>query len=445
MKILIVGPGKLASQYGGGEVYVRNLIAGLLNRKYEIVYLSIVLGKDGEHLLNRVEHDALVEYQFILPSNSTRSGNQVAIVKLVADLFCEIQPDVIHAHAWKQTVCLASKKAGVPSIVTAHHGGIVCPAGALLNADDQICKIPASEEDCLRCCVRAIPGHTFWFPILSLMPLSVRIGFGKWIRKLPFIPFVTPLGQVSWLIRNKLQEVQDIGQFADWVIAPSPAIKEALIRNGIPDAKIKTVAHGIPMPDIQGTVPHKAHQPLRLIYVGRINYVKGLHILLEASQGLAPIKYEVNVVGSAVTRQEQRYLAGLKTKYSTVNVNWLGQKTHDEIFRMLRGSDVMVHPAIFLEVFGLTIAESLAVGCPVVATRCGGPEIQIRDEINGLLVPPNDVDALRATLLRLVDSPALIQKMSSQSGSVRSIEEHVLDIEKVYGSCMDKPSMAAGS
>ena len=42
MKILITGNGQISDNYGGGQVYVRNLIAGLLNSKHNVEYLSLV-------------------------------------------------------------------------------------------------------------------------------------------------------------------------------------------------------------------------------------------------------------------------------------------------------------------------------------------------------------------------------------------------------------------
>jgi len=242
---------------------------------------------------------------------------------------------------------------------------------------------------------------------------------------------------MSGMICNKLDEVKNIGNYAAKIIAPSPAIREALIRNGIPNEKTIMIPHGIPLPKAEYVISHEAHQPLRLIYVGRINHVKGLHVLLDACCGLPEESYELHVVGSAATKLEQRYLAKLKQRYSSLNVTWHGQKDPDDVYQILGESDVMVHPTICLEVFGLNIAESLAMGCPVVATRCGGAENQIQDGANGLLVPPNDPLALRQAIQELIDEPELIQEMSGQTGTVRSIEQHVLDLEKVYQECIE--------
>ena len=51
-----------------------------------------------------------------------------------------------------------------------------------------------------------------------------------------------------------------------------------------------------------------------------------------------------------------------------------------------------------MEAFGLSIAESLANGKPVVATCNGGAEMQIRNGENGWLIPTNDIDALHTAM-----------------------------------------------
>jgi glycosyltransferase involved in cell wall biosynthesis len=320
-------------------------------------------------------------------------------------------------------------------VVTAHHGGLVCPAGALLNANDEICRIPANARDCYKCCIKAIPGWRFWFFLLNRVPTKIAVPIGRYISGIPFIPFVTPLVIISCSIKDKIESVREIGANADRLIAPSPAIGYALVRNGVPEQKVVVVPHGIPplarrpLPDGLGK------RPLKLLYLGRINHVKGLHIMLDACARLPDNAYELHIVGEAVTRQEKRYCRKLKKKFADVSAVWHGGKPHDEVPELIATCDLMIHPAIFLEVFGLTIAESLALGRPVIASRCGGAEIQVRDGENGLLVPPNDSGALSDALSRLIENPNLVRKMADKIGEVYTLDVHIYDLEKIYKTC----------
>ena len=68
------------------------------------------------------------------------------------------------------------------------------------------------------------------------------------------------------------------------------------------------------------------------------------------------------------------------------------------------------------EGFGLTVLEAMACRCPVVVTRCGGPEDFVRDGWNGFLVPVEDADALAQKLVEVLSAaPSVWQQMSANA------------------------------
>ncbi|HQQ87824.1 MAG TPA: glycosyltransferase [Smithellaceae bacterium] len=437
MKILLVGLDKLGRQYGGGQVYVQSLVDGFLANKHDVAYMSIAFSVATAPKKVLSDYKTIKELQVILPQSwqlNDRYSEKSDIVEAISEVFKEINPDIIHAHGWKEYASLAAFRCKIPCVVTAHHGGIVCPAGALLNHNDEICTIAASYKNCLPCCVQNIPGGRLWLPFLRLLPINFQLRVGKWLKKMRFVYFITPLGIMALTIQNKLDAVQTLGRYATRLIAPSNAIRDAMVRNGIPNEKVVVVPHGIPLPERKPLRANFGKTPTRLLYVGRISYVKGLHVMLEAFKGIASDQYELHIVGGAVTKLEQRYLKKLKKEYGDVKAIWHGGVAHEEIMRHIAACDVMIHPAICLEVFGLNIAEALAVGRPVIATRCGGSEMQIRDGENGWLVPPNDVLALRKTLYSVMNKPSLVKEFANKKSAVISIEQHLEDLKKVYKS-----------
>jgi len=82
-------------------------------------------------------------------------------------------------------------------------------------------------------------------------------------------------------------------------------------------------------------------------------------------------------------------------------VSFLGLR--DDVEDLIDQSDIFVHPAIWAEAFGFTIAEAMSSQRAVIASRVGGiPEI-IEHGTSGLLVEPGDVSALTAALDRLTE------------------------------------------
>ena len=101
------------------------------------------------------------------------------------------------------------------------------------------------------------------------------------------------------------------------------------------------------------------------------------------------------------------------------NVVFTGQRS--DIAGLLAACDVFALPS-FEEPFGLVFAEAMAMKRPVVALNNGGtPEVVEHDKC-GLLSPPDDIDALAANLIRLLDSPALRAEFGEQ-GRLR-VEQH---------------------
>jgi len=439
LKIFIVGLVKLGTKYGGGELYIQNLVYGLRDRGHVLTYFYISFSDNSFPSLTKQVVNGLEEMELSLPKDWLKKDNhslQESILEKIHTILSAVKPDLLHAHGLKDCACMAAAREDIPCIVTAHHGGIVCPAGALLNANDAICRIQANDNACLKCCTRSIPGWRFWFPLIKIIPLKARLWLGKWLRRLPFIFFVTPLGTLSCNIRDKMKVVLDIGHYANKIIAPSPAIAEALVRNGIPEQKIKILSHGISLPQRQPLRSDFGTEPLRFLFVGRISYGKGLHIMLKAFSQLPSEKYVLHIVGGAVKKGEKRYEAQLKRKYASVNAVWHGTRPYEEIAGHIAWCDIMLHPTVCLEVFGLNIAESLAVGRLVIATRCGGAEAQIHEGKNGFLIPPNDPGALRDRLLNCIENPLILKEMSAQAVLVNSLDHHISELEAVYQECL---------
>lgn len=83
--------------------------------------------------------------------------------------------------------------------------------------------------------------------------------------------------------------------------------------------------------------------------------------------------------------------------------------------RVYAALDIVVHASTKPEPFGRTVAEGMAAGCALVASAEGGPLEQIRDRVDGLLVPPRNVDALAASLKLLLEQPGLRRQLSDHA------------------------------
>ena len=171
---------------------------------------------------------------------------------------------------------------------------------------------------------------------------------------------------------------------------------------------------------------------IKFFYVGRICYVKGLHVLLQAFSLVNNPHIELHLIGGTGNKTERRYEHQLKKQYaSDPRIIWHGKVTPEQVFNTIRDFHILVHPAIYLEVFGLNIAEALAMGKPVLATRCGGAEMQIEEGVNGWLVEPNDVEELTKKIQEIAIH-FNHHKPENSTSKVISIQEHCKSLIRLY-------------
>lgn len=413
MNVCIVASGDFFSDYGGGQVYVRNIVDELIHRSE--VEISVISYCKNQNSSVKDYHGVNV---FIVNNEST-----------LQEAHNTIHPDVVHANGEKLITSRICKQLGIPCIVTAHHGGIVCPAGTLLNTDDEICTIPADYSHCLKCYLRHTPTGLFWHPLLRHISQKHYIRIGQRLKRLPFIPFVSPIGETGLIVSQKLKDWQELCETATHFIAPSNAMAEALRRNGCPQDKISVIPHGIP---IQSEVKVKVNvnvDKIKFYYVGRINYVKGIHVLLKAFSSIDNPNIELHLIGGTGNKTEQRYMKRLQQQYrKDKRIVWHGKVPFEQITALTENFQCLVHPAIYLEVFGLTISEALAQHKYVIATRCGGAEMQIDNEEDGILVKPNNVNALAYALKKYISHPFISNK------TVKNINEHTFELSTVLNS-----------
>ena len=151
---------------------------------------------------------------------------------------------------------------------------------------------------------------------------------------------------------------------------------------------------------------HRRTDPSLVVgLVGRIAPWKGQHVFLRAfSQAFPEGPERAVIVGAPLFGQDEAaYADGLKSLAEELEVAGRVdfRRFRSDVAGEFEKMDIAVHASIVPEPFGLVVVEAMAAGLPVVAADAGGPAEIITDEVDGLLYPLGDVEALAATLRRL--------------------------------------------
>jgi D-inositol-3-phosphate glycosyltransferase len=208
--------------------------------------------------------------------------------------------------------------------------------------------------------------------------------------------------QLQWLYQADLQKV---------VVIP-PGVDLAVF-HPIPQAKAK---ERIGLSD-EGQM---------ILYVGRIERLKGIETLLRASallqeRGvLTPPCPCVAVIGGDPEnpQEEMSFLQELRTSLNIQNVvQFLGRRPQEELAFYYSAAQVVVMPSQY-ESFGMVALEAMACGSPVVASGVGGLLYLVRDGKTGFHIPDSDPKALAEKLQLLLSNEPLRRELGRQAASV---------------------------
>jgi len=152
--------------------------------------------------------------------------------------------------------------------------------------------------------------------------------------------------------------------------------------------------------------------PLRLLFLGNLIPLKGLHVLLEAVLRQPPA-FSLDVVGSlSVDSQyvrEMRHFVNAHGLSSTVRFH--GILEGEPLIERLRCAQVVVMPSSY-EGFGMAYLEGMGFGLPAIATTSGAACEFIVDGENGYLVPPDNSSVLADRLAALAHDRDLLIRLS---------------------------------
>jgi len=147
----------------------------------------------------------------------------------------------------------------------------------------------------------------------------------------------------------------------------------------------------------------------QILFVGIPRHVKGLDLLLQAVRQILDRGRDISlvIVGEGFYESYRRELENLRHLAAELNLGeraqFVGGKPPQEVARHMKESSMLVLPSR-RETFATVVVEALSCGTPVVATRCGGAEDLVNEDV-GTLVPIEDPGALAASILRVLDAP----------------------------------------
>lgn len=159
-----------------------------------------------------------------------------------------------------------------------------------------------------------------------------------------------------------------------------------------------------------------------VMFLGWCVRTKGIEELLEAWSELSKdySDWNLRIVGP----YQETYLAELKEKYSCDRVIFAGEKDHNEAIQLMNQAGIFILPS-YTEGFPNVVLEAMALRKPIIATDVGAINEMISGN-SGLLIPPQNADAIENALKRLLDDSALCSTVADHAYA-RICREYSMD------------------
>ncbi len=386
MRILIISAVFPPHVKGGAEISAYNLAKWLTENGHEVGIFTTA--RKASEVADGVIEDGLTIWRVMMPrlytafEATSAPGWQKPIwhaqdmvdprnTRFLATVLDQFQPDIANVHFIQgigYNALTALGERDIPTVFTLHDLGLACIKMAMLVNGKECQKL------CTACDATA----------------KIKMSYLRSIRRLGFI-------SPSRSNFDRIASYQPIRAY--------------------PHTRILN-ANRYPPP----SVTWQPSERPRLLFVGRIDETKGVHMLLEVLDSLsARYDFTLRMVGSGPAEGELRHRYGER--------GWLsftGQVPVAEVTDIMATSDLLFVPSIWQENSPGVIVQAQAVSLPVMGSNKGGIPELVTEGQNGILVPAGDVPAWRAAIEQLLIDPTRISSL--RTGAAGRTQEFDPDI-----------------
>lgn len=438
---------------GGTEIYVESLSRHLQHHGIEVV----VSAPARDRLQGRYFRDGLKVRRF------PQSEKAVDLVELYGEgdreaasafgqILHEERPDVVHLHAFTSACSLRlvreTRRRGIPVLFTYHTPTVSCQRGTLLRWGTDVCDGKLDLGLCTSCTLHGLGLSRALADVVSCVPVvvgnllgSVRLSGGAW----------TAL-RMRELVQARHTAFRKLMTEVDHVIAVCEWVRDLLMLNGVVPAKVTLCRQGLVQERNSGLGQHaqtvardSKHQgsisppPIRIVFLGRLDSTKGVHILIQALRMEPDLPITLDVYGVEQGTAGASYFQRLRALAADDSrITFRPPVPAKEVVEYLRGYDLVAIPSQLRETGPLVLLEALAAGIPVLGSKLGGISELVEHEVNGLLVEPDSIEAWRQALRRFSEDRELLMRLRSGVLPPRGMPEVAEEMAALYHSILKK-------
>lgn len=343
------------------------------------------------------------------------------------------KPDLLHVFHLNRLgsgVIDSAVKAGIPCFMTPTDFWPICPTGQLVFSDGGFCSGPSGNAGN---CVKHFAQSTqdgLAGRLADLLPIAA-FGFLAGLTKKGLVPSYPHRNEVIATTSRLDINVARLNKLKALVV-PNIFMGDLLVRYGIAPDLIVQSAFGVDINMSEVVEPRSAiRSPLQVGFIGTLAAHKGCRVLIDAFKLLPAGQVNLKIYGSM--EEHSDYSSMLKALAGDLaGIEFCGTFHNSIIASVLADIDVLVVPSLWYENTPLVVYSAQAAHCPVVASDLPGLSVVIEDEVNGLLFAAGNANELAMQLVRLIDDPDFVMRLSNGAKQPKSIISYVDELLSVW-------------
>lgn len=386
MKILLVTGNYLPGKNGGIENYTHWLATLLMQHQCKAEIAALNVNEESDYFYEAVKVNYL-------------DGS----ISVFENLLKNGQYDICHFHEYSEYGGIEipwfklAKKYCKKVFFTFHLPYLTCYKGDFRYKGIEDCNTFNDSKRCVECVIADKTAYKkmgesglYLSSAMALMKIS-----GK-------------KSQLEKKILAKYQKLNELFAICDYIFIYAGWFKDILKKNGYDLSNIKKIPYKTKSENKSksSTAAVDSNKNIlpyirnKILFVGRIQHQKGLHLLCKAMNQIEIKDICLDVYGNVI---DQKYFDNCKESYS---FNFKGTTNYFQLLSILKEYDFLILPSVFTEMYSLIIKDAFYEGLPVIASAAKGNKDAVTNGVDGFLFDYDNADDLAKT----IDKAFLLKK-----------------------------------
>lgn len=359
------------------------------------------------------------------------------------NLVRKLKPDILQVHGIGVSGInirhlKIAKEAGCRTLLWHNVPGITCMQKALVRDGIAPCDGEIRIHRCTQCRLRSWSLTPDW-----LAPVVSRVGLGGLSRYFPHrLESLFGARRFTGLHKEGVRALFDT---LDGVRVGAQWARDVVSVNGMPVDRIHLIRPGVDLEGVDSTAgdeqriwkEHGMDRPVRLVYWGRVEAIKGVHTIIDALRARPEMRVELAIVGDV--NANDAYVQEVRCRAGEDNRITLVQKLPAaRIVPMIHTADVALIPSWWFETGPLTVFEARAAGLPIIGADRGGVSELCKGDSSCRLFPPEDAETLADLLNGIVNNREMLYKMRRDVQPARTMDDVTKEVMEIYTKLLNK-------